>query len=251
MIGFVSSTGAPLRTTKSASICTRSTFVSSNPQRKRSLVKLAEEPQSASATVDKVTEKVTEFADTAQKKIDEAVKYLQEVDPEELGEQTVETTKSLFTNFIGGEWLKRGEAYGAAQLVLAFLLLRDQPLLDGLTAFAVGPVTLFAGFYISFKALMDLGFKNLSIWPAPVEGGSLQTTGFYEKVRHPVYSGVLLASLGFANTTGSPAKFALTVALGVLFAKKIEVEEEFLEAKYPDYANYKEEVPYKLVPKIF
>mmetsp|Transcript_10752 Transcript_10752/g.32907 ORF Transcript_10752/g.32907 Transcript_10752/m.32907 type:complete len:121 (+) Transcript_10752:696-1058(+) len=97
----------------------------------------------------------------------------------------------------------------------------------------------------------DLGYHQLSIWPKPVPDGTLKTEGAYSIVRHPIYSGVLLSSLGFSISSGSPARFALTLALGYLFMRKIGVEEEFLADEYDGYVEYQDAVPYKLIPKIF
>eukprot|EP00183_Erythrolobus_madagascarensis_P001994 CAMPEP_0185850926 /NCGR_PEP_ID=MMETSP1354-20130828/4865_1 /TAXON_ID=708628 /ORGANISM="Erythrolobus madagascarensis, Strain CCMP3276" /LENGTH=259 /DNA_ID=CAMNT_0028551655 /DNA_START=156 /DNA_END=935 /DNA_ORIENTATION=+ len=194
---------------------------------------------------------VDDWVEKARAKAEDLEKYLSDIDGEELAENASEAGKLLANNFLGGEWLQRGEVYGGAQLVLALLVLNGQPLLDGLVGFALGPVTMFAGIGLSVKAVTDLGFGNLSVWPSPVPGGNLVTTGLYEKVRHPVYSGALLASLGFASATGSPARFALTIGLAYLFSKKIEIEEEFLEEKYPDYVAYKEDVPFKILPKVY
>ena len=91
----------------------------------------------------------------------------------------------------------------------------------------------------------------MSIWPAPVPGAELRTDGLYAQIRHPVYAGLLLASLGFAVSTGSPERFAVTLAFGAFLAKKIEVEEEFLATAYEGWEEYAEDVPYKLVPKVW
>ncbi len=50
---------------------------------------------------------------------------------------------------------------------------------------------------IGRKAQIDLA-ENLRMSPTPKEEGSLVTTGLYGKVRHPMYSAVLLALFGWA-----------------------------------------------------
>ncbi|PXF40997.1 Cobalt-zinc-cadmium resistance protein CzcN [Gracilariopsis chorda] len=92
--------------------------------------------------------------------------------------------------------------------------------------------------------------KQLSIWPAPVPNGELRTSEAYEYVRHPMYSGVVLASVGFAVATGSPARLALSIAFAAFSSRNIDVEEQFLKDAYPGYEEYSEEVPYKMIPTI-
>jgi len=206
---------------------------------------LLEEPQTP----------VQKFVTTTETKIDEVKdsigKFVAEFDPAEASEDIKDGSQTLFGNFLAGEWLTRGEVFGAVQVVFAFALLQDSRFLDDLSSFAFGPLALFSGMAISAKSAMDLGVTNLSLWPRPVPEGTLKTEGLYSVVRHPVYAGLLLASLGWSGATHSPARFALTVALAVFLDKKLEVEEQYLEDQYTEYAKYKEEVPFKIVPKIY
>lgn len=193
----------------------------------------------------------SDFVDSAQSKIDEIQTQLSEVDTNALVEDVKSASVGLVDNVIAGDWLNRGELYGAVQLLFALLLLRSPGFLDALIGFLIGPLTLAAGAVISTKALFDLGRKQLSIWPAPVPGAKLKTGGMYQYVRHPVYAGVLLACLGYAAATGSPERFALTIGLGLFLSKKISIEEQFLAETYPEYSSYQEDVPHKLIPRIW
>jgi protein-S-isoprenylcysteine O-methyltransferase Ste14 len=73
----------------------------------------------------------------------------------------------------------------------------------------------------------------------------------YNVVRHPLYAGVLLSTFGYATATASPERVALAVAFAVFLAKKISVEEEYLCDTYPEYSSYQDDVPFKLIPRIF
>ena len=193
----------------------------------------------------------SDFVDGAQTKVDEIVKKVQDIDGEELVEDLKSNAIGLVDNLLAGDWLNRGELYGAIQLAFVLLLLRSPGILDSLVGFIVGPATLIAGAVLSGKAAWDLGRKQLSIWPAPVPGGELKTEGLYATIRHPVYAGLLLASLGFAVSTGSPERFALTLGMAAFLAKKIDIEEEFLADQYPAWQEYCDEVKYKIIPKIW
>uniref|UniRef100_A0A7S1TEK5 Protein-S-isoprenylcysteine O-methyltransferase n=1 Tax=Compsopogon caeruleus TaxID=31354 RepID=A0A7S1TEK5_9RHOD len=159
--------------------------------------------------------------------------------------------KKLVDNLIQGEWLSRGEVFGGIQLALLYFLLQDSRMMDGLANFLFGPICLLAGGAVCVKAFVDLGISQISIWPKPAPGAELRTDGLYQYVRHPIYAGVLLASLGWAGATHSPSRFLLTLGFAYFFARKIAVEEEFLEETYEGYKSYKEAVPFKLIPRIF
>lgn len=194
----------------------------------------------------------SDFVETMQTKASELQDRVENIDSDKLLADAVDSSKGLMDNFLAGDWLNRGELYGALQIVLIFFLFNKPSSIDALVSLITGPLLVVAGAGISGKALWDLGLKQISIWPAPVPEGSLKVEGLYEYVRHPVYSGLLVSSFGFAVATGSPARLAIAVGLAVLIAKKIVVEEEFLMVAYnDDYADYKDKVPFKLVPKVF
>lgn len=80
--------------------------------------------------------------------------------------------------------------------------------------------------------------RSLTAVPIPKEDGQLTTSGLYRYVRHPMYTSVLLLSVGIAMGSGSVIKYFLVVALFVLFYFKSVYEEKYLTLKYPEYAQY-------------
>lgn len=193
----------------------------------------------------------SDFVDTMQNKVADLRERVQNVDSDKLVADSIDSSKGLVDNFLAGDWLNRGELYGAFQIALVLFLFKKPVSMDVIVALVTGPMMILAGAGISAKALWDLGVKNVSIWPAPVPDGTLKTEGLYEIVRHPIYSGLLLSSIGFAVATHSPARLAVCVGLAVLLAKKINVEEDFLLEAYGDYADYQDKVPYKILPKVY
>lgn len=103
----------------------------------------------------------------------------------------------------------------------------------------------------SSTALADLTMDNLTPLATPVDGGTLISDGVYAYVRHPMYSGLLLACGGLAAGSGSLERLALTALLGVVLAKKVTLEEVALARTYKGYAAYCEKVKYKLVPFLY
>ena len=75
-----------------------------------------------------------------------------------------------------------------------------------------------------------------------------QTGGPFQYVRHPIYSGLLLACVGLSLLTGSADRLVLTAVLYVILDRKAAFEEAALEVAYPDYSDYKSGVRGKLVP---
>lgn len=109
----------------------------------------------------------------------------------------------------------------------------------GTVFIAIGLVLLFAGF-------KGLG-KSLTANPVPNEDGVLVTTGIYSIVRHPIYLGLLVITLGLVVSSGVWAQIIVWVALAVLLVYKMRWEEVMLSKKYKGYAQYMATVP-ALIP---
>ena len=84
---------------------------------------------------------------------------------------------------------------------------------------------------------MDLR-DALSPFPRPVAGATLVETGVYRHLRHPIYSGLLLGSLGWSLVSGSAVSLAATGLLLALLAGKAHREEAWLVATHPGYRAY-------------
>jgi len=112
-----------------------------------------------------------------------------------------------------------------------------------------GVVLLFAGALVLVSAGRALG-SGFTPFPKPAEGGALVEEGPYAFVRHPVYSGGLLVAAGLSLAL-SPWSLVVTAALAVVWALKASVEERFLTARYPGYADYCSRTRYRLVPFVY
>lgn len=70
-------------------------------------------------------------------------------------------------------------------------------------------------------------------------------------VRHPMYSGLLLAGMGLAAVTHSEIRLALATLLWYVLEQKIQYEERELVARYPQtYREYQAKVK-KLIPFVY
>jgi protein-S-isoprenylcysteine O-methyltransferase Ste14 len=131
-------------------------------------------------------------------------------------------------------------------LILAALLLlggrqlplvRERFLPQTFTYPVLGVVMIAAGLGFAVWARRHLG----SNWSGAVtlkEDHALIRTGPYNHVRHPIYSGILLALLGTAMVIGE-WRGLLAFALGfTAFAYKSKVEEGRLRETFPEYDQY-------------
>lgn len=72
--------------------------------------------------------------------------------------------------------------------ILLCVALGTIPLVGGLVMALAGPGLLAGGLAIALAGATALG-KSLTPWPAPVSDNKLNTTGIYEFIRHPQYTG--------------------------------------------------------------
>ena len=111
----------------------------------------------------------------------------------------------------------------------------------------VGVPVLGGGVAMMGAAFRDLG-PNLTPLPKPKDDSQLVRDGLYTIVRHPIYSGVIFFAYGIAALTGSTSRLAVATALLAWLDAKANREEVWLLERYPDYADYRREVP-KLLPR--
>lgn len=105
-----------------------------------------------------------------------------------------------------------------------------------------------SGLIICLIAVLQLN-TNLSPFPSPKTKSSLISNGLYGIVRHPIYSGIILAALGYGVFSGSVWRIGIGCALWLLFIFKSKFEEQLLAEKFPEYHNYKKKT-WRLFPGI-
>jgi protein-S-isoprenylcysteine O-methyltransferase Ste14 len=114
---------------------------------------------------------------------------------------------------------------------------------------AVGLVLFAVGLAFAIWARVHIG-RN---WGGPMtqrDDPELVTSGPYRLVRHPIYSGILLASVGTAVAL-SWAWLIVVALAGIYFIYSATVEERNMTARFPDtYPTYKRSSK-MLVPFIF
>lgn len=135
-------------------------------------------------------------------------------------------------------WLLTFVATYWALLTLG-VMQRGRPLVASLVSDGVG----FSSLAVIVWARLSLG-RNIGFVPAQRE---IVTSGAYRYMRHPIYAGLFLGSLGVALRAYSPRN-VLILGLGIgWFLIKSIVEEDFLRTD-PHYAAYLQTVRARWIP---
>ncbi len=143
----------------------------------------------------------------------------------------------------------KGLVLVAAQFALLasiVMIAIDEPV--ELWAMIGGILFIAPGLLILFFALRDLG-ASLTASLVPKDKAKLVTSGLYESVRHPIYTGLLLASFGSVVQSMAFIKLLFWLALLAVLTYKAIWEESLLEQKYPGYAAYKKKTG-RFLPKL-
>jgi protein-S-isoprenylcysteine O-methyltransferase Ste14 len=153
---------------------------------------------------------------------------------------------------------KRGEYWFMIQvvLILGFAVLPiyrlpelnpSPPSLYGvwIAAAGMGIVSLI----VLLRGLLDLG-QNLTPLPHPKQDGQLVQTGMYSAIRHPLYSGLILAAVSWAVFQCSISHLVAAIVLALFLNAKASREEVWLIQMYPDYLDYRQRVK-KLIPWLY
>ena len=132
-------------------------------------------------------------------------------------------------------WALVGAQFG---LLAALIILPAGDLWSrGVVSLGAGGVLLVGGFVVAALAGLRLG-PSLTPLPIPKDYGELVTSGFYHFVRHPIYTGVLLAGAGLVVAQASLGHIVGWVALWGVLTLKALGEERMLSDKYDGYGEY-------------
>jgi protein-S-isoprenylcysteine O-methyltransferase Ste14 len=113
----------------------------------------------------------------------------------------------------------------------------------------IGAMLTAIGIGFAIWARVILG-QNWSPRPAVKEHHELVTTGPYAYVRHPIYTGIMLAALGTA-LTGSVFGSALFLLISITFTVRMNKEEKIMLDLFPEhYPEYQKHTK-RLVPFVW
>ena len=113
---------------------------------------------------------------------------------------------------------------------------------------AVGLLSI--GSLIAVWAWLVMGLLRLRVMPHPAESAQLLRSGPYGLIRHPMYSGLLLASLGCLAWDFHWWRLALWCGLWAVLETKSRIEEVLLLQKFTEYGAYRQ-VTGRFLPFIY
>lgn len=99
------------------------------------------------------------------------------------------------------------------------------------------------------SGLMALG-RNLTPFPKPSPTAHFVQHGIYALIRHPLYTAVFCAALGWSLVWRSWPALAVSLGLGVFFDAKARHEELWLRQQFPEYEGYERRVR-RFIPWIY
>lgn len=112
----------------------------------------------------------------------------------------------------------------------------------------IGLLASIVGVGILLISVLQLN-RNLTAFPTPKLESELITTGLYRFSRHPIYSGLILFTLGYSVFTASLFRLIIAFILLFWFYLKTNYEEQKLQEKYSNYKEYQKKVN-RFFPKI-
>lgn len=154
---------------------------------------------------------------------------------------------------MSGNFVQRGGLWVVGQFILLpavaifGVVFRQSPPFGLALAFAVV-------FFLAFVICAGAGLKtlgpNLTAFPKPREQAELVRHGIYGLIRHPLYTAVICAAVGWSLFWQSWLALAVSLVLAIYFDAKARHEERWLRQQFPDYIQY-EKCVRRFIPWIY
>lgn len=106
------------------------------------------------------------------------------------------------------------------------------------------------GGVIALWAFLAMGLGNIRAFPEIPQHGRLVVDGPYRWIRHPMYTSVLVITLGWMVEHPFPFRMILWVGLVVTLLVKLGYEEQLLLTRFPLYKEYRMRTK-RIIPFLF
>jgi protein-S-isoprenylcysteine O-methyltransferase Ste14 len=147
---------------------------------------------------------------------------------------------------MSASFIQRGGLWVVVQFVLMIAVIVFGVVLRGnnwgTPLVALGIALFVLGAIFGIAGALVLG-RNRTAFPRPRMNSELIQHGIYAHVRHPLYTSVMLISLGWALVWQSVSALVTALVLIPFFHAKARHEERWLCEKFPGYADYLKRVP--------
>lgn len=154
---------------------------------------------------------------------------------------------------MSGSFQQRGGTWVIAQFMLMGCMLAVPPLARpgewNWLALAGGAMLMLLGAWVGIRGTRDLG-KSRTPFPQPLGNSTLVTSGIYARIRHPLYSSLILLGFGWTLAWVSLSGLVVACSLTAFLLAKARCEETQLAEKFPDYTGYATRVK-GFVPGVF
>ncbi len=142
-------------------------------------------------------------------------------------------------------FVQRGGWWVVGQFLLLFAIailgITGRATSKSLPIFVCGLVFLLASAICGVSGALALG-RNLTPFPKPSANAQFVQHGIYALIRHPLYTAVFFAAVGWSLVWQSWPALAVSLGLGIFFDAKAGHEERWLRQKFADYAGYERRV---------
>jgi len=115
----------------------------------------------------------------------------------------------------------------------------------------LGGVALLPALYLIYQATVENTYLSTLVRIQTERNQHVISTGVYGFVRHPLYLGCLLMTLGAPLLLGSLYGFIIGVITIIVLVGRIIGEENMLVNELEGYEEYKKKVKYRLVPFVW
>ncbi len=115
----------------------------------------------------------------------------------------------------------------------------------------VGALTLIGSFALIHLTFRENAYLTPTVRIQQERRHTVVSTGPYQYVRHPMYSGFFLFFAGMPLLLGSEVGFMLSLVLIGLFVWRAVLEEHVLREKLPGYDAYMARVHYRFIPRVW
>jgi protein-S-isoprenylcysteine O-methyltransferase Ste14 len=115
----------------------------------------------------------------------------------------------------------------------------------------IGAGILLAAFYIFYLAFRANTYLSPAVRIQSDRGQTVVSTGPYAHVRHPLYAGFILFTVGTALMLASVYGVVGALVLNALIAWRASREEQVLQQELAGYSEYMTRVKYRFIPYIW
>ena len=113
----------------------------------------------------------------------------------------------------------------------------------------IGDLLVIGGLGLTMAVVIQNGFAAANV---TVESGQqVVSTGLYRVVRHPMYAGTLVMTVGLPLALGSWWGLLVIVPVAVVLVLRILDEERLLERDLEGYRDYERMTRFRLVPRVW